>query len=70
MNIKQRQAEGIKLAKESGKHLGRPAAQFPPDFDNIYISWKRGKITAPAAMGQLGLKRTTFYKLVKIKKDK
>jgi len=67
LNIKQRQAEGIKLAKEIGKHLGRPAAEFPPDFDNLYTSWKRGKITATATMAQLGLKRTTFYKLVKIK---
>jgi DNA invertase Pin-like site-specific DNA recombinase len=67
LNIRQRQAEGIKLAREKGKHLGRPKAQFPPKFDEFYNSWKRGEITAVKAMGQLGLKRTTFYKLVKLK---
>ena len=67
VNIKQRQAEGIKLAKEAGKHLGRPKAEFPANFDELYDSWKRGEITATAAMGQLNLKRSTFYKLVKMK---
>jgi len=69
LNIKQRQAEGIKLAKERGQHLGRPRTPFPPKFDEMYASWKRGEITATAAMAQLGLKRTTFYKLVKIKEN-
>ena len=67
LNIRRRQAEGIKLAKESGRHLGRPSAQFPPKFDELYGSWKRGEITATKAMERLGLKRTTFYKLVKTK---
>jgi len=69
-NIKQRQSEGIKLAKESGKHLGRPRAEFPPGFDETYASWKRGEITAVKAMGLLKLKRSTFYNLVKIKESK
>jgi DNA invertase Pin-like site-specific DNA recombinase len=67
LNIKQRQAEGIKLAKERGQHLGRPKVQAPANFDELYASWKRGEITATKAMAQLDLKRTTFYKLVKIK---
>ena len=65
LSIKQRQAEGIKLAKENGRQLGRPPAQFPPKFGELYKSWKRGEITATKAMAQLNLKRTTFYKLVK-----
>jgi len=67
LNIRQRQAEGIRLAKEGGKHLGRPRAEFPPNFDTVYQSWKREEITAKTAMEKLDLKRTTFYKLVKIK---
>lgn len=70
LNIRQRQAEGIKIAKENGKHLGRPKAEFPPDFDNVYQLWKDGEITAKIAMEQLNLKRTTFYKLVKIKEQR
>jgi len=65
VNIRQRQAEGIKLAQKNGRQLGRPPAQFPLKFDELYASWKRGEITATKAMERLGLKRTTFYKLVK-----
>jgi DNA invertase Pin-like site-specific DNA recombinase len=67
LNIRQRQAEGIRLAKEGGKHLGRKQTPFPENFDEVYDSWKREEITAKRAMEKLDLKRTTFYKLVKIK---
>jgi DNA invertase Pin-like site-specific DNA recombinase len=67
VNIKQRQAEGIKLAREQGKQLGRPLIDFPPDFDVTYYSWRNGEITAVKAMKILSLKKSTFYKLVKLK---
>ena len=60
----QRQAQGIAAAKEKGKHLGRPKADYPENWDDVYGRWKRGEITAKNAMAQLGLKRSTFYKLV------
>lgn len=62
---KQRQLEGIKIAKEQGKHLGRPKAEYPNNFENEYKAWKQGTQTAKVTMDNLGLKRTTFYKLVK-----
>ena len=69
LNIRQRQAEGIRIAKEGGKHLGRKQTPFPENFDEVYQSWKREEITAKRAMEKLNLKRTTFYKLVKIKES-
>jgi DNA invertase Pin-like site-specific DNA recombinase len=63
--IKQRQKEGIAIAKAQGKHLGRPKAEYPNGWDSVYSEWKENKITAKQAMEQLELKRTTFYKLVK-----
>lgn len=63
-NIKQRQAEGIEIAKAKGNHLGRPKATFPEGFDDIYKRWKDEQITAKKAMQELNLKPTTFYKLV------
>ena len=63
--IKQRQAEGIKLAKEKGKHLGKPPIEYPENWDNVYKVWKSGAITAREAMKQLNLKPTSFYKLAK-----
>lgn len=63
-NIKQRQAEGIAVAKAQGKHLGRPKAEYPDGWETTYKQWKQEQITAKIAMETLGLKRTTFYKLV------
>ena len=63
--IKQRQAEGIKIAKEKGIKLGRPAIKRPDNWEDVYPEWNLGKITAREAMKRLGLKPNTFYKLVK-----
>ena len=63
--IKQRQAEGIKLAIEKGKRLGKPPIEYPENWDNVYKIWKSGAITAREAMKQLNLKPTSFYKLAK-----
>lgn len=65
-SIKQRQAEGIAAAKKRGKKLGRPALSFPPNWNEVYTSWKAGEITAKVAMEQTNTKRTSFYKLVNI----
>ena len=67
--IKQRQAEGIKLAKEKGKRLGKPPIQYPDNWQDIYQIWKSGSITAREAMKRLNLKPTSFYKLAKNYKD-
>ena len=64
-NIKQRQQEGIEQAKAHGRHLGRPRAVYPAEWDKVYTQWQNKAITAVKAMELLGLKRSTFYKLVK-----
>ena len=61
-----RQAEGIEAAKLQGKHLGRPKMKIPEGWDNIYMLWKSGEITAVEAMKRSGLKKSTFYKLAKL----
>lgn len=63
--IKQRQAEGIKLAKEKGKRLGKPPIQYPDNWQEVYLVWQSGSITAREAMKRLNLKPTSFYKLAK-----
>ena len=60
-----RQAEGISAAKLKGKHLGRPKTQLPEGWEEIYTRWKANEITAVEAMKRSGLKKSTFYKLVK-----
>lgn len=64
LTIKQRQAEGIAVAKEKGIHLGRPRIGYPPNWEEVYRQWEEKQITAVAAMDMLGLKRSTFYKMV------
>ena len=64
-NTKQRQIEGIKAAKDKGVKFGRPSIELPGNWDKVIKDWKDGKITAKAAMDLTGMKRTTFYKLVK-----
>jgi DNA invertase Pin-like site-specific DNA recombinase len=66
-DIKQRQAEGIALAKKKkkGKHLGRPPVQITDQFMEAYREWQSGKITAVGAMRKYDIKRSSFYKLVK-----
>ena len=64
-NIKVRQSQGIVVAKEQGKHLGRPAAEFPDNWEAVYNEWKSHNITAVQAMKQTNLKKNTFYNLVK-----
>ena len=65
LTIHQRQQEGIVAAKAKGEHLGRPGLVIPENWMEVYSAWKSGAITAKTAMEQTGLKRTSFYKLVK-----
>lgn len=65
LTTRQRQAEGIAAAKERGAHLGRPGTTYPSDWDGVYKRWRSGELTAVAAMRELGLKRSTFYKLAR-----
>lgn len=65
MNLLERQKEGIALAKQQGKFKGRKAISFPDNWTEIYEKWKSRELTGAKAMDQLGLKRNTFYKLIK-----
>ena len=61
--IRQRQKEGIEIAKQQKKYKGRPAKQLDT-FDEIYQQWKSGNITATFASEQLNVSRSTFYRKV------
>ncbi len=61
--IRQRQKEGIEIAKQQKKYKGRPAKQLDT-FDEIYQQWKSGNITATSASMQLNISRSTFYRKV------
>ena len=61
----QRQKEGIEAAKKRGKHLGQPRLPVPENWNETISLWQSGEITANEAMRRTGVKRTSFYKLIK-----
>jgi DNA invertase Pin-like site-specific DNA recombinase len=63
--IRKRQREGIDLALKNGAVFGRPKARVTEEFKEVYDRWKSGEITAVKAMQEIGVKKTTFYKLVR-----
>lgn len=64
-SIKERQRQGIDAARLRGKRFGRPKVIIPENFEEAISEWKDGNITAKEAMARTGLKRSTFYRLVK-----
>jgi len=68
--IKQRQAEGIALAKLKGVHLGRPSLPLPINFKDIAILYINKKITNTTARERLVMTKGTFFRNIKILKEK
>lgn len=70
-SIRQRQAEGIAIAKSQGKYQGRKPIQIDKvAFEKIYAEVVRGERTNRYAMQKLGLKPNTYYKAVNDYKTK
>ncbi|MBQ9200442.1 MAG: recombinase family protein [Lachnospiraceae bacterium] len=62
VNIKQRQAEGIKAAKLRGVKFGRPVNQIPENFNEIIKKFDRGQISIDDALKLSAMSRATFYR--------
>ena len=65
LNNKRRQRQGIEVAKAKGIKFGRPAIGYPDNWNQVYLKWKNEECKAVDAMKELGLTKSTFYKLVK-----
>lgn len=61
--IRQRQREGIDIAKAEGKYKGRPQKRLD-DFESVYMQWKQNAITAVKASKLLNISRSSFYRKV------
>jgi DNA invertase Pin-like site-specific DNA recombinase len=62
--IRDRQREGIIIAKSIGKYHGRKPKDYP-GFEELLAQNKTGKITATFAMRKLGMSKTTWYRKVR-----
>lgn len=64
--ILDRQREGIEIARQNGKYQGRkPIVIDWEKFAEVYGRWKAGEIQGVAAMRELDLKPSTFYRRVR-----
>lgn len=69
--IKQRQAEGIAIAKAKGVYKGRkPISVDKAAFEKAFAKVEKGEWTNRYAMSQLGLKPNTYYRFVSEFKEK
>ena len=68
-NIKQRQAEGIRIAKEKGVKFGRPKAILPPNTNEILDKYIYKEINNIEAAKLIGISRGTFFRLVNERKS-
>ena len=64
-NIGARTKRALAERKAKGVKLGRPAVELPPKFKELYKQACQGEITHVQAMNELGLKKTSYYKLAK-----
>ena len=64
--LKQRQREGIEIAKAQGKYTGRKPIPIDWDkFGRLYGEWKSKHITGRDFMRRMGLTANTFYRRVR-----
>lgn len=63
-NTKQRQREGIQLAKERGVQFGRPEAKIPDEFEQMYCLWKKQEISKREASRRLKTSHTMFSRWI------
>ena len=63
-----RQREGIEQMKQRGEwdKYGRPHIQKSQNWDEVIEKWKSGELSAVEAMRLTGIKKSSFYKLVKM----
>ena len=65
INIKQRQAEGIKIAKKNGVKFGRPSFSIDENFIECFHKFKRKEIKIDEILTIFNISKATFYKYAK-----
>ena len=64
--IRQRQREGIEIAKKEGKYKGRQPISYDKYlFEQLYKQWKAGDITQQYMCKRLNMSRTTLSRRIK-----
>jgi len=67
--IRQRQAEGIAIAKKEGKYKGRkPIPIDQTELEGLIDRWKRGEIKQAYICKKLGISRSTLARKIRVTK--
>lgn len=69
-NIRERQAEGIKLARQKGVRFGRPSFVYTDEFLIVVRNYLDKQINLKTALLKLNIKRDNFYYHLKKLKPK
>ena len=69
-SIKSRQAEGIRIAKEKGVHMGRPKLVLPDNFDYVLQLYLAKEITCNNAAKMANMPISTFFKYLNLERKK
>lgn len=56
---------GVRVSTRTDKEIGRPAIKMPDNFQEVYYRWKNKLVSTNTAIKELGLKKGTFYNMVK-----
>lgn len=64
-NISARTKRALQERKDAGKTLGRPRANIPPNFRELFTKAANGECTHTEVMSKLGMKKATYYKVAK-----
>ncbi|MBO5128676.1 MAG: recombinase family protein [Clostridia bacterium] len=68
--IRQRQREGIEIARANGVHLGRKAMERPENYEEVKTAWENGEVSLRGAAERLGISHSTFKHWVQNEKGK
>lgn len=63
--VNEAKVEGIKLASRKGCYKGREQIPRPENWLEVFTQYDKQNITGITAMKALGLKKSTFYRMVK-----
>jgi DNA invertase Pin-like site-specific DNA recombinase len=63
--IRSRQREGIEAAKKKNVRFGRPAVEKPDNWDTVMAKVRSGEIKAVEAIQELGISRSSYYRLLR-----
>lgn len=63
--IRQRQAEGIAVAKARGVRFGNERVDIPDEFEEYYHQWCNGTLSIRQAATKAGMSYPTFYRRCK-----